>query len=48
MHLNKDKLESSMKKLIKIKAKEENKKQSIILESIKKRYSNRKSFNFEI
>ena len=43
----KDKLESSMKKLIKIKAKEENKKQSIILESIKKRYSNRKSFNFD-
>ena len=43
----KDKIELSKKKLIKIKAKEESKKQNIILDSLKKRYSNRKTNNID-
>ena len=47
LNKEKDKIETSKKKLIKIKAKEENKKQNIILDSLKKRYFNKKSNNID-
>ena len=40
-----DRIETSKKKLIKIKAKEENKKHNIIMDSLKKRYLNKKNNN---